>query len=125
MGLVDRLRRLGPWFQRNKKNVFLSATTIVTACSIAYSFKLVPGGHVVVIQDVFGNVRNCLYAENQLVLKIPFFQKGISMRTLPTKKRFVKECAFRQLVVFVLLVGVVWCLLVLGNCDYVFSQGKQ
>ncbi len=57
----------------------------------AYAQKIVPGGHVVLKEDIFGRVGNDIYADNQLVLKIPFYQKGVTIRTQPVKKRFIKE----------------------------------
>lgn len=91
MGLIDRLRRLPDWCGRNKKNIALFSFTMASWVTVAYSIKIVPAGHVVVKEDIFGNVGDGIYADNQLVLKIPFYQKGVTVRTLPVKKRFIKE----------------------------------
>ena len=68
----------------------LSLTLTVGASTFA-ALRLIPGGHVGLVVDRLGNVQPWVFESKQLVFVLPFWQRIVSMRTMPVRKRFIKE----------------------------------
>ena len=65
--------------------------TVFTGTASFAALKLIPGGHVGLVIDRLGNVQPWVFESKQLVIIVPFWQKLVSMRTMPVRKRFIKE----------------------------------
>ena len=65
--------------------------TVFSGTATFAALKLIPGGHVGLVVDRLGNVQPWVFESKQLVVIFPFWQKLVSMRTMPVRKRFIKE----------------------------------
>ena len=68
----------------------LSLTLLAGTASFT-ALRLIPGGHVGLVVDRLGNVQPWVFESKQVVVIIPFWQRIVSMRTMPVRKRFIKE----------------------------------
>ncbi len=65
--------------------------SVLAGTSTFAGLKLIPGGHVGLVVDRLGNVQPWVFESKQLVVIVPFWQQIVSMRTMPVRKRFIKE----------------------------------
>ena len=79
------------WTRANRRNLAVLSMTLFTGASSFAALRLIPGGHVGLVVDRLGNVQPWVFESKQLVIIVPFWQRIISMRTMPVRKRFIKE----------------------------------
>ena len=75
----------------NRKNLAVLSLTLAAGASSFAALRLIPGGHVGLVVDRLGNVQPWVFESKQLVFVVPFWQSIVSMRTMPVRKRFIKE----------------------------------
>ncbi|KAF4668846.1 hypothetical protein FOZ61_005621 [Perkinsus olseni] len=79
------------WLQQNWKNLVICIGSVGIFLGGFLAVRVVPGQHVALVVDRLGNVKPYVYDSSQAVLIIPFWQRLVSMREIPAKKRFIKE----------------------------------
>jgi hypothetical protein len=79
------------WARNNSRNLAVLSATLLTGTASFAALRLIPGGHVGLVVDRLGNVQPWVFESKQLVVIIPFWQQIVSMRTMPVRKRFIKE----------------------------------
>jgi hypothetical protein len=79
------------WTKVNRRNLAMLSLTVFTGTASFAALKLIPGGHVGLVVDRLGNVQPWVFESKQLVVIVPFWQRIVSMRTMPVRKRFIKE----------------------------------
>jgi hypothetical protein len=79
------------WTKLNRRNLAALSLTLVAGVSSFTALRLIPGGHVGLVVDRLGNVQPWVFESKQLVFVVPFWQTIVSMRTMPVRKRFIKE----------------------------------
>lgn len=79
------------WAKMNRRNLAALSVTIAAGFASFTALRLIPGGHVGLVVDRLGDVKPWVFESKQLVFVIPFWQKIVSMRTMPVRKRFIKE----------------------------------
>jgi hypothetical protein len=90
MGIIS-LPGIWNWAKTNRKNLAVLSTTVFAGASSFAALRLIPGGHVGLVVDRLGNVQPWVFESKQLVFVVPFWQSIVSMRTMPVRKRFIKE----------------------------------
>lgn len=84
------------WAKLNRRNLAALSATIAAGFASFTALRLIPGGHVGLVVDRLGNVQPWVFESKQLVFVIPFWQRIVSMRTMPVRKRFIKEFKSRD-----------------------------
>lgn len=79
------------WARVNRRNLAVLSATLLTGTASFAALRLIPGGHVGLVVDRLGNVQPWVFESKQLVVIVPFWQRIVSMRTMPVRKRFIKE----------------------------------
>ena len=79
------------WARTNRKNLGVLSVTLMAGVGSFAALRLIPGGHVGLVVDRLGNVQPWVFESKQLVFVVPFWQRIVSMRTMPVRKRFIKE----------------------------------
>ena len=79
------------WTRTNRKNLAVLSVTLFAGVGSFAALRLIPGGHVGLVVDRLGNVQPWVFESKQLVFVVPFWQQIVSMRTMPVRKRFIKE----------------------------------
>ena len=95
MGIIS-LPGVFRWASANKKNIAVFGITATAGIASFATLKLIPGGHVGIVVDRLGNVRPYVFESKQLVIIAPFWERIVSMRTMPVRKRFIKEFTTRD-----------------------------
>ena len=90
MGIIS-LPGIWNWAKTNRKNLAVLSATVFAGASSFAALRLIPGGHVGLVVDRLGNVQPWVFESKQLVFVVPFWQSIVSMRTMPVRKRFIKE----------------------------------
>ena len=90
MGFVS-LPGIWKWSCVNRRNLFMLGVTVVAGTASFATLRLIPGGHVGLVVDRLGKVQPFVFESKQLVMIVPFWQRIVSMRTMPVRKRFIKE----------------------------------
>ena len=90
MGIIS-LPGVYKWACLNRRNLSMLALTVTTGVASFAALRLIPGGHVGLVVDRMGKVEPYVFESKQLVMIIPFWQTIVSMRTMPVRKRFIKE----------------------------------
>jgi hypothetical protein len=79
------------WARTNRRNLGVLSVTLAAGVGSFAALRLIPGGHVGLVVDRLGNVQPWVFESKQLVFVVPFWQSIVSMRTMPVRKRFIKE----------------------------------
>ena len=79
------------WARGNRRNLAMLALTVTVGTASFAALRLIPGGHVGLVVDRRGHVQPFVFESKQLVMIVPFWQRIVSMRTMPVRKRFIKE----------------------------------
>jgi hypothetical protein len=79
------------WAKVNRRNLGMLSLSVFAGTATFAGLKLIPGGHVGLVVDRLGNVQPWVFESKQLVVIVPFWQQIVSMRTMPVRKRFIKE----------------------------------
>lgn len=64
---------------------------MTVGCTLIYSMKRTPDGHVALVLDSNGKPKPYIYDSSQLTIVTPYFEEFVLMRTMPVTKRFIKE----------------------------------
>ena len=79
------------WAKVNRRNLAALSLTMAAGFASFTALRLIPGGHVGLVVDRLGRVQPWVFESKQLVFVIPVWQRIVSMRTMPVRKRFIKE----------------------------------
>eukprot|EP00386_Alphamonas_edax_P009978 GDKI01032564.1.p1 GENE.GDKI01032564.1~~GDKI01032564.1.p1 ORF type:complete len:222 (-),score=46.75 GDKI01032564.1:133-756(-) len=82
---------LTEWTPEKKRNWRLVLGTTFMCGTFWSCTKRVPPGHVGLIEDWNGNLKPYIYDDKMLHLYLPIYQRPVSIRVIPVKKKLIRE----------------------------------